>query len=186
MLRTVLAGALGAALALAGGAAGPRPADVAGTYRLHGTARVSAPPALDRGVELHADVVLAPGPRAREVRVRLSSGGYACDLVATLGDAGALRFDDGQRCDVAVEDPGARGRLEARVRSGRGQVRDGRLALDLAGELEGVLSLRTAGLRVLGAELPPTWTPELPVRGDARASAEGDLDRSRAAPEPGR
>jgi hypothetical protein len=179
-----------AAAALALGAvvtaAAPRGAGaIHGTYRLSGTARVDAGPILSRNVETRADAVLSPGRGSRAVRARLVAEGHACELAATLGDGGALTFDPGQRCTFEVRDPDARGRVEARLRSGQGRCEGGKLALDLTFELTGALSVRTAQrVEVMGSsvELPAAWTPELPLRGEARTVAEGKRDRSRAAP----
>jgi hypothetical protein len=180
------AGALALAAALAGaGAAGSSPDAVRGTYRLHGTAHVEARPALDDDVEVHADAILRPGPGPRDVRARLSAEAQSCDLDAKLGDGGALVFAEGQRCVVDLQAPDARGRIEARLRSGTGRIRDGQLALEMTWDLSGALSVRTATSRiqVLGREvdLPATWMPEVPVRGDAHATVEGRRDASRAA-----
>ncbi len=154
------------------------PRDVVGTYRLHGTAHVAASPLPRRTIELRADAVLTPGPAPRRVQVHLAAEGHACDLVARLGDDGALAFEDGQRCAVVIQSPDARGHFEARVLSGRGQLRGDHLELDLSCELTGAVSL---GGKTLGADVPGILVPEVPVRGDARAGAEGERDRSRAA-----
>ncbi len=176
------AGALALAAALAG--AGSAGSAVRGTYRLQGTAHVAARPALEEDVEIHADAILRPGPGPRDVRARLAMEGQSCDLAATLGEGGALVFAKGQRCVLDLRGPDARGRIEARLRSGDGRIRDGALELAMAWELGGTLSVRTTSrMQVLGREvdLPETWTPEVPVRGEARATAEGRRDRSRAA-----
>lgn len=163
-------------------AAPPASDAVAGVYRVQGTAHVSARPIVDSEVEARADATLERGLRPREVRALLASQGHRCELVATLEGDGALAFAQGQRCVVAVDSPEARGRVEARLASGRGRVGDGRLSLDLSWELSGGLSVRTASrVEVLGreVELPSTWLPEAPVRGDARAKVDGWRDESR-------
>jgi hypothetical protein len=174
-----------AALALASSAlAAPSAAELLGTYRLHGTARVDAGPVLSREVEVHADAKLGAGAGARAVRARLAAEGHACELTARVEEGGALVFEPGQRCAFDVDDPGARGRVEARLRSGRGRLRDDTLALDLTWDLSGALRLRSAErVEVLWktVELPSTWTPEIPVRGEAQTRAEGHRDASRAA-----
>ena len=178
-ISRILLGAAAALVCSCRAAAAPMsPRDVGGTYRLHGTAHIAASPLPRRTVELHADAVLTPGPAPRRVRAHLAAEGYACDLVASLSDDGALVFEDGQRCAVVIQSPDARGHLEARVRSGRGQLRGDHLELDLSCELTGAVRL---GGTMLGADVPGTWVPEVPVRGNARAAAEGDRDRSRAA-----
>lgn len=185
--RAALLAAAGAlALSAAAAAAAPAAAGVGallGTYRLAGTARVDAGPVLSRSVEARADAVLSPGSGPRAVRARLVAQGHACVLDATLGEGGALAFEPGQRCAVDVSEPDARGRVEARLRSGRGRCEGGKLTLDLAFDLEGALALHTAQrVEVMGStiELPAAWTPELPLRGEARAVAEGKRDESRA------
>ncbi len=178
---TALAAALGLATAPLAGA--PPADDVRGVYRLQGTARIDAGPALSREMEVHADARLAPGAGARTVRARLAAEGHACELDAALEEGGVLVFEARQRCAFDVDDPGARGRVEARLRAGRGRLRDGKLALDLTWELSGALRLRTSErLDVLGKAVGlPAWTPEIPVRGTARTAAEGRRDASRAA-----
>jgi hypothetical protein len=173
-----------AALAAAGlvagttAAAAPSPASARGTYRLHGKARASTPPLLDRELDVHADAVLSPGRGPREVRARLAAQGQRCDLVAKLDDAGALTFEPGQRCVLEVDAPDARGRLDARLRSGRGRLGDGDLSLDLSWQVSGALSVRvTAGSPAMG--IPETWAPVVPVRGEARGTAQGRRDESR-------
>lgn len=164
-------------------AAGPR-SRPAGTYRLRGTARVEAGPILSRVVEGRADAVLRPAGPPGAVRVRLAAQGHACELGGTASQDGALVLEAGQRCTFDLDDPGARGRVEARLRSGRGTLRGRTLALELSFELSGALSLQTARqVEVLGrtVDLPAAWTPELPVRGEATAVAEGERDDSRAA-----
>jgi hypothetical protein len=172
------------AVALAGAGAATAAGAVRGTYRLRGVAQVDAGPALSRNVEGRADAFLSPGAGPRAVRARLAAEGRACELDATLGEGGALAFQPGQRCAFAVDEPDARGRVEARLRSGRGRCADGKLALELVWELSGALSLRTGdAIEVLGrrVELPAAWTPELPLRGEARTEATGTRDESRAA-----
>lgn len=179
-----LAAAAALALSAAAAAAAPSPADaVRGTYRLVGTAKVDAGPVLSRRVEARADAVVSRGASARAVRVRVLAEGRSCELAATVGEGGALAFEAGQRCAFDVSDPDARGHVEARLRSGAGRCEGGRLSLDLAFELGGTLAIRTGQrVEVMGQtiELPQAWTPELPVRGEARATAEGKRDDSRA------
>lgn len=183
--RAVWLVAAGALALSSTAAAEPTPATaIRGTYRLSGTARVDAGPVLSREMEARADAVLSPGRGARAVRARLLAEGHACELSATLGEGGALAFEPGQRCVFEVQDPEARGRVEARLRSGKGRCAGGKLALDLAFELSGTLALRTAQrVEVMGSpvELPAAWTPDLPVRGEARTVAQGKRDDSRAA-----
>lgn len=177
--------ALLAATVIAAAAPAAGEADRAGTYRLHGKARVAARPLLDREMDANADAVLRPGPGPGDVRARLAAQGYSCELEGRLAGDGALVFPEGQRCAFDVRSPEARGHLDATLSSGRGALRNGEeLALDLAWDVAGQLSLRTNGraIEVLGTrvEVPATWTPEAPVQGSARATVSGRRDRSRA------
>jgi len=169
--------------ALAAAAAAPSGERIDGTYRLSGTTRIDAGAALSQEIETRADAVLRAGPQSA-VRARLAAQGHACELAATIGEGGALAFEAGQRCVLDLRDPEASGHVEARLRAGRGRLRDRRLSLDLTWDLSGAVSLRTAQrVQVLGkdVELPAAWAPEIPVRGEAHARAEGDRDDSRAA-----
>jgi hypothetical protein len=184
-LGAALAAAAVVAASLAGAPAAAATADgIRGTYRVEGTARVDAGPILSREVAVRADAILRRGDRPRRLRVRLAAEGHACELDATLEERGALAFAPGQRCTIDLRDPAARGQVDATLREGRGHVRERALALELVWELSGGLALRTRErIEVLGreVELPAAWTPELPVRGEARARAEGARDDSRAA-----
>jgi hypothetical protein len=163
-----------------------RPADVAGTYRASGTARVLDTGVVDQEVDLRADVILSPGPPPRGVVARLSSQGHACVVEGELGPGGALTFAPGQPCALAVQGAGLRGRFQARLTSARGEVRGGQLALTLAGELTGTVQLATQALQVLGVDVPQGWSPEAPVRGRVEAEAAGRRDQSRGAAPPAR
>jgi hypothetical protein len=180
------AGAAGAALALAAGAslalaAVPGDDGVAGTYRLRGTARVDAAAPLGRNIESRGDAVVRAAA-AGAVRLRLVSLGHACELAASRAADGALAFAAGQRCAFDLDDPDARGHVEARLRAGSGRLRDRHLSLDLAFDLSGAVAIRTVErVQVLGMEIPSSWTPDLPVSGPAAVRAEGDRDESRAA-----
>jgi hypothetical protein len=108
--------------------------------------------------------------------------GQACELAASRADDGTLEFEAGQRCAFDLADPDARGHVEARLRAGRGRLRDRHLSLDLAFDTSGAVALRTApGVQMLGVEVPSTWTAEISVNGGASIRAEGDRDESRAA-----
>ncbi len=156
-----------ATVALLGAADRLPAARIRGTYRMQGVAHVAALPAIERDVELHADAILEPGARAGEVRAHFAAQGHVCDLLARIDLAGALWFEAGQRCTIDVDYPDARGRIEARLGSGHGRLQGDRLALELSWELSGILSLGTT-------------TPAVRVRGEARATAEGKRDESRA------
>ncbi len=155
-------------------------AEARGTYRMRGTAHVAASPVIDRDVEVHADAVLDAGRGPREVRAHLVAEGAACDLVARLGGGGELSFEPGQTCHVPVDAPAVRGRVEARLRSGRGRVAGETLSLELAWDLDGAVTPPLGrAARALG--IPSGSGAEIPVRGQARATAEGWRDNSRAA-----
>jgi len=166
-----------AALGWAGAA---RPSDLpagdAGRYGLHGTSHVAGTglPARDVAADLLAEV--GPGRSANEVRVVLVWHAYRCELTAQIA-AGDLAFRGGQTCLVELLEPEARGRVEARLTSGRGRLQGGELELELGFELAGALQTHLAARRVtvLGTELevPDTWMPEFPVSGRVTSSARG-------------
>lgn len=160
-------------LALAA-AADASPSDVRGTYRVEATVRSSGVPLL-RTLELRGDVLLRPGEDPGAVSARLASRGQSCELAATLRDGEALRFEPGQRCRIALDDPGVRGDVLATLRAGRGRVADGRLTLELELELAGEVRIATGRVPGLAAETA------VPVDGDATILAEGRRDNSRAA-----
>ena len=181
MSRFLLLAAL-AVLAAAGTRADVTPDSARGIYRLAGSARVTASPLPAERMELRADAVLRPGDGPRRISVRLAAQGHACELAGRLGPDGILAFDEGQRCLLDLDDPGARGHVEGRLRSGSGRLTGRDLTLDLVFDLSGTVSVSAGGIRVPGlGEVPPSWTPPTPVRGDARATASGTRDDSRAA-----
>jgi hypothetical protein len=169
VLPLLLASAL--ASALAAGAATPE--SVRGIYRVEASARTSV--LLLRALELRGDVVLRPGERPGAVLARLAAQGHACELAGTLAEDGSLAFARGQRCSIVLDDPGARGRVEATLRSGKGRVEDGRLALQLEVALAGTVRIATAGVPGLASETA------VPVDGDASVRVEGRRDNSRGA-----
>ncbi|MBK9516885.1 MAG: hypothetical protein IPO09_05905 [Anaeromyxobacter sp.] len=150
------------------------PATVQGTYRVRAVATLAGVP-LVRELELRADVLLAPGSGGREVRARLASRGQACALTALVAADGTLGFTAGERCTIALDEPGTRGAVVATVRTGRGRVADRRLVLELRLGLEGAVHLATGQIPGLGGET------DLPVSGEAVVRAEGRRDDSRAA-----
>lgn len=175
-----------AAMALLATAADARadvtPESARGVYRLAGSARVTASPLPAERLELRADALLRPGDRRRRIQARLAAQGHACELAGDLAPDGTLAFDEGQRCLLDLDDPGARGHVEGRLRSGSGRLAGRDLSLDLVFDVSGTVSVSAGGLRVPGlGEVPPSWTPPTPVRGEARASASGTRDDSRAA-----
>jgi hypothetical protein len=161
-------------LALALGAAtGGLPA----TYRVRATARLAGVP-LVSSLELRGDVVLRPGDGPRAVRVRLASRGHACEVAGTLTADERLSLAPGQRCPIALDDPGVRGDVVATLRSGEGRLEEGRIALSLELGLAGSVLIATGGLPGLQRET------RIPVDGSASIRAEGERDNSRAADEP--
>jgi len=178
-MRRAAAAALCATFA-ALAAAQPARDGVEGTYRLEGIARVEAAAPLRREIAARGDAVVRAGA-GRELRLRLAAMDHACELVATRADDGALAFAAGQRCALQLDDPGARGKVDARLRSGRGALRGRHLALELAFDLAGTVSIRAAPSQLLGVDLPSAWTPPIAVDGGAAVSAGGDRDESRAA-----
>jgi hypothetical protein len=179
--RAILAG-FAAAAALASMGAAPvqgrgSAGDGAGRYVLHGAAHVETTTFGTHDASADLDVVVSPGAAPGALRLELTSGAYACTLAARASPAGELALDRGQACPVDVAEEGARGRVEARLRSGRGRLEGGTLALELAFDLAGTLSVGTRGGRVtvLGAALdvPGAWTAPAPVRGTVEAKARG-------------
>lgn len=175
MLPALASPALVALLLLGGGAA-PSRQELAGRYGLRGTARVHAPPLADGDLDAAADAALAPGAGKDEVRIRLTWGKASCELAARA-DRGALVLAPGQSCDLALDEPELRGKVLARLRSGRAEVRGGTLALEGTWDLSGAVSVRVGGsaLDILGAELPVgAWSPRTPVQGSAQVKLQGE------------
>lgn len=176
--------ALAAAALLCAAAAPNPPQDLHGTYRLQGRASVDAQPFPAQESEVRADAVLAPGARAGEVRIRLAGEGFSCELTATMDASGALAFAQGQRCTADLRSDETEGRVEGRLSSGSGRLRDDVLDLQLAFALSGAVRLRSGGaLDSIGQvlSLPGSGGDPVPVRGEARGRAQGRRDRSRAA-----
>jgi hypothetical protein len=164
-------------------------ADPSGTYRLRGTARIAAGPALDRTVPVHADALVERTGSPGSLRLTVGAAGTRCQIAARIAAGGALSLAPGQRCALDLDSAEARGHLDVVLRSGAGRLSDDVLALEIACDINGQVSLRTGGpTRVLGqqVDLPAGWTPAVPVNGEARARAEGGRDHSRAAQPAGR
>lgn len=175
--------ALGTSL-LAPPAAAATTRDVGGTYRLRGRAQVDARPFPATDEEVRADAVLSPGAAAGEVRIRLAGQGITCDLTASLDQAGALSLAQGQRCTADLRSDETEGRVEARLVSGSGSLRDEVLELVLDFALSGSVRARPGGsLETLGRalSLPGAGGDPVPVRGRAHGRAEGRRDQSRTA-----
>jgi hypothetical protein len=160
--------------------AADHPPDVAGTYRMAGTVRL-APGALPaRELDARGDAVLERGAKG-VLRARLAARGQRCDLEGRLAAGGALSFAPGQVCRVVLDGEEARGTVEATLERGSGRAAAGLLAVDLTFKLDGAVRLRPASFEVLGAAFGGGgWLPEMPVKGDASARAEGRRDESRA------
>lgn len=177
-LRGCLAAAALASLGAAAGATGSgATAEQIGRYVLHGSAHVETTTLGTHDADADLDVVVAPGAAPGGLRLELTSGAYACGLAARVSAAGDLAFDAGQRCPVEVAEKGARGKVDARLRSGRGRILGGALSLELAFDVSGTLSMGAQGgsVTVLGAEVnvPGAWTAPAPVRGTVEAKARG-------------
>lgn len=144
-----------------------------GTYRVQATARVAGVPIL-RSLELRGDVVLRPGERPRALRARLASRGHACELTGTLAEPGRLVLTAGQRCPIALDDPGIRGDVVATLRSGEARLANGRIFLTLELGLAGTVRVATA--------LVPGFAQDatVPVDGSASVRGDGARDNSRA------
>ncbi len=150
---------------------------LAGTYRLRVTGQVRASPLVDEEVDEEVEADLSEVARDGRVDVKLAAERYSCEIRARLSAVGEISFDPQQRCTLVVAEPTARGRVEARLESGRGRLQGGRLEVETTWALSGSVSVLAGGqtYEVLGreVELPATWMPEVPLRGSARARASG-------------
>jgi hypothetical protein len=159
-----------------------QPAALAAVFVLTGSAHVQVapfPPGDHPGeMRVIVDQARTPG----HVSVRLESRGYSCVLDASRSGGGALEFTTPATCPVDVARPDARGRIDARLRSGRGTVRDDRLTLDLQFDVNGRIATRIprTSFTVLGTEfvVPEGWTPAAPVRGTVTSSGSGTRQKS--------
>ncbi len=164
------------ALALAGASPWPR-----ATYRMHGTAHFAGA-AIGRDMELHADAVVEPGAGPGDVVLHLAAMGHRCRVVARRDAAGTLAFPAGQVCLLDIRSPDAQGRVEARLAWGRGRLTEEDLSLSLRSELSGAVTVASGRPAVvLGRQVPGTGGSTIPIRGEARATARGRRDHSRAA-----
>ena len=153
-----------------------------GAYELTTTAlvRITPFPASEQPGEVR--VTLERGFTPGHVSVRLESRGYACVLDASRSRGGDLVFSLPASCPVNVRQPEARGRVDARLQSGRGTVRDGWLTLELRFDVAGSISTRVARrtYTLFQAEftVPEGWTPAVPVRGTVTTAGSGARQRS--------
>jgi hypothetical protein len=173
----VVVGLLAVAVLAERATAGDAVDGIRGRYVLHGPAHVETTTFGTHDATADLDVVVSAGRGPSALRLELTSGAYACTLAARATPAGDLTLEPGQACPVDVAEEGARGRVEAKLSSGRGRVAGGTLALDLAFDLTGTLSVGARGgkVTVLGADLevPGAWTAPAPLRGTASAKARG-------------
>lgn len=155
--------------------------DVRGAYLLHGDAHVQVAPFStgDYSGAVKATIERVGGPK--RISVRLESHGYACVLRASCAASGSIVFSTPARCAVEISQPDARGSIEARLRSGRGTLMNGELALDLKFEISGNIAVRVpeSTFRLLDAEItvPESWTPAMEVRGGVAARGRGTRQR---------
>ena len=154
-----------------------RSEDIAGTYKVTGTAHVAISPfpTHDYPGEMTATLSRSAAPDA--FALRLEARGYACTLQIRGASDGSLHFPDGATCPFDVSQPDARGHVNAQLRAARARVVGTRLEMDLQFEVNGSIQVRIPSrtIRVLGAELPTpaTWAPTAPVRGTAAAYGSG-------------
>lgn len=122
-------------------------------------------------------VTLTRGPTPGHLTVRLESRGHACDLDAARARGGDLTFSTPASCPVDIRHPDARGHVEARLRSGHGTLRDGRLTLDLRFDVSGKVATRVARRTVVVFQseltIPEGWTPAVPVQGTVTSRGDG-------------
>jgi len=158
-----------------------RAEDMLGAYLLRGSAHVQVTPfpARDYPGTMEATLVQAGAPG--RLSVRLESHGLACVLAVSRSERGVLTFPMPSRCVVEVEQPNARGRVDASLRSGHGTVEDGHLTLDLAFDVTGSISTRIpkSRFKLLDVEVtvPEGWTPAVPINGLVASSGSGGRRR---------
>lgn len=169
---------VGAALAILVGAtaaaAPPSAARFEGRYPLDVVARLSGEPLGEREVAEAADAVVTAVAGRPEVRIELTSGRYRCALAARV-EANALALRPGQTCLLNLDEPAARGRVEARLRSGRGRLEGDVLVLEAAWDLAGEVSLGPGGQQVdvFGTTVQLPGAAKVPVRGAAESTGRG-------------
>jgi hypothetical protein len=148
-----------------------------GTYLVRGRAdvQVSPFPSSDQPVDM--TVTLGRSRTAGRVSVGIEARGYTCALEASRSSSGALDLVTPATCSLDVREPDARGHVDARLRSGRGIVRDGRLSLELRFDVDGKVSTRVARTRftLFDTEftVPEGWTPSVPLRGTVTSKGSG-------------
>jgi hypothetical protein len=172
-------------VAAAMGAAFPTGKDdaVYGTYLVRGRADVQVSPFPSSDQPGDMTVTLGRSRTAGRVSVGIAARGYTCALEASRSSAGALELLTPATCSLDIRDPDARGHVDARLRSGRATVRDGKLSLDLRFDVDGKVSSRVARTRftVFDTEftVPEAWTPSVPLRGTVTSKGSGSRRESR-------
>jgi|OpeIllAssembly_1097287.scaffolds.fasta_scaffold189162_3 hypothetical protein len=157
------------------------PAALAVVFVLSGSARYDVQPFPPGEQAGKMRVTLEPGSQAGHVSVRLEAMGHACVLDASRSRDGALAFTIPAACAVDLNDPDARGHVDARLRSGKGTVRGDRLTLELSFDVAGRVATRMerTTLNVLGAAVvvPEGWSPEVPIQGTVTSKGTGVRQR---------
>jgi hypothetical protein len=159
-----------------GGDAASPTSVASGRYVLRGTVRANTSllPTREEAVEVLA--LVAAGDTQHDVRLHLRARGHACELRARVSRGGALALEPGQTCRIELDEPDARGHVDARLRSGSGRLDARSLSLDVAWDLAGSVSTQP-GARVAvpgtSIEVPLPATPAVPVRGTVEAEATG-------------
>jgi hypothetical protein len=159
----------------AGDAASPTSV-ATGRYVLRGTVRANTSllPAREEAVDVLA--LVAAGDTRGDVRLHLRARGHACELRARISGGGALALEPGQTCRIQLDEPDARGHVDARLRSGSGLLDARRLSLDVAWDLTGSVTTRPGsrvGIPGTSVEVPLPAAPAVPVRGTVEAEASG-------------
>lgn len=173
--------AAGFLLAATMAAASPSGRDdaVYGTYRVRGRADVQVSPFPSSEQPGDMTVTLGRSRTPGRVAVGIEARGYACALEADRSPSGVLELVTPATCALEFRETDARGRVDARLRSGRGVVRDGRLSLELRFDVSGKVSTRVPRTRFTLLEteftMPESWTPSVPLRGSVLTKGNGPV-----------
>ena len=163
---------------------------VYGTYLVRGRADVQVSPFPSSNQPGDMTVTLTRSRTAGRVSVDIAARGYTCALEASRSSAGVLDLVAPATCSLEIRDPDARGHVDARLRSGRGTVRDGTLSLDLRFDVEGKVSTRVARTRftLFDSEftVPEGWTPSVPLRGTVTSRGSGQRSQVKTGSPSGR
>jgi hypothetical protein len=159
-------------------AAGSRPV-TSGRYLVSGTARANVTVLPAREYPVDVLVLVAPGDGPGGVRLHLRARGYACELRGRVESKQVLALEPGQSCQLDLQGPDQRGRIDARLQTGKGRLSQRELSLQLAWELGGSVSV-SSGSRVTipgtSVELTLPESPAVPVRGTVEAEVSGPRD----------